>query len=273
MASTPLASPRWQSSLHQREAILQAAGSLAPETTLVANVDDPDVMAIASAHSGKLVTFGEAPHADVSATVAAKGAEFVVSYGADSACVTAARPGRAARRDCLAAIATALADGFDLRDAVAGIGLAPKSALLAEAVSFGQPFSIALDQAIRPIELADALDAARPAQGRLLLTLRLARDRGVAQRQLATAARMADRVFASGELAGIETPSDRVTLVEDRSTAIAVAIGLADPGDAVLVAGCRERTNEDGVWECPERRVIQRLVQRRLAYGDGRAAA
>lgn len=271
----PAGRRRWGSVEEHRQAMIESLGLTSGDQPLIANADDPEAMAFAATYPGPLLTYGESAQADLRGVALEDEAstEFLVTRSNDSVCVTAPAPGRAARRDCLAAIATAVALGFDLREAVQGVTATPNPPLHNEAVVCGQPFSVSLDAAMRPKELSDSLDAAMPAGGRRLVALRLATDRRVAAGQLVAAALTADRVFASGDATGLELPGEHVTLTEDRSVAIAVAIGLADPGDSVLVTGCRERPGHHGQWHCPERTTVERLLRRRLACEDRRAAA
>lgn len=259
------ARPRWPSVAAHRAAVLGALGPLDAGVTLVASADEPAAARVAASHPGRVITFGDSAAADVrSVTVESHGGgqSVIVTIGSESACVGVPTPGRAARRETLAAIATAYALGFDARTTLRGIELAPRFAAVAEPVACGQPFSVLLDRAMRPLELADAADAASWGGGRLLATLRLAEVEVVARRQVATLAKMADRVFAYGAPLGGEVPAN-VTVVEDGLAAMAVALGLADDGDSVLLAGARGR----------DRVTAIKLLRRRLECEGRRAAA
>lgn len=259
--------PRWASPTDHQLAILRSIGRLAPNTKLVTNADDPDCLNAAIVLGGQLTTFGESESSDVRISPLEShtgGQTFLVISGADSACVALPTPGRAARRDASAAIASSIALGLDLQSAVTGADLSPILPGHLEPVTVGQPFAVFVDTARRPIDLADALEGIA-CSGRRMVALQLSADPNVAQRQLTTAGRMADRVFAYGEaISEIETPAN-VTLVEDRVAAMAVTLGLADEGDAVLIAG--------GDKSQADRESAAKLLRRRLACEDQRAAA
>ncbi len=123
-----------------------------------------------------------------------------------------------------------------------------------EAVDAGQPFHIAVDYAHTPDALAAALVAARQVagKGRVIVVFGCGGDRDVRKR--AEMGRVAEQganvVMVTSDnprserpmaiieniLEGIESP-DRVTVEVDRQTAINAAIGEAEAGDMVLIAG------------------------------------
>lgn len=268
---TPQGERRWDSVASHRAALRTAAGLSGFEGTLVTNADDPDCLRLAATHPGRLFTFGESGEADLQATAIdghSGGQTFLVACGADSACVALPTPGRAARRDALAAIATALAGGMDLHAAVAGLDLAAATPGCLESVVEGQAFGAYLDFSVRPLDLADALEGAGAVTGRVIAVVRLSEDASVAREQIATASRSADRVFAHGELDDSSQSLANVTVIDDRLAAMAVALGLAEEGDAVLVAGCTE-----GPRGTSDRNAVVKLLRRRLACEDTRAAA
>ena len=259
--------PCWDSIAAHRRAIVGSLGDLDAGVTLVVNADDPECIRVASTHTGRVLTFGESRTADVRVVPAeahAAGQTLIVALGSDSACVAIGSPGRAARRDAAAAIATAIAVGFDLQSAVRGVDLSPCVPGALSPVPCGQAFSVYIDSAVRPSDLADAFEGAQ-GKGRVLAVVKLADSAIVALRQLSAAAKLADRVFAYGRVELEDDTPAGVTVVEDRLSAIAVAIGLADDGDSVLVAGSRD--------EKGDRQLITKLLRRRLECEDRRAAA
>ncbi|MEN0111201.1 MAG: hypothetical protein AAF805_10820 [Planctomycetota bacterium] len=264
---------RWPSAATHTQSI---AGLLqdSPDTaTLVINAADQDAVRVAASLGRRTLTFGEAETADVRVTPLEchhRGQNFLVHHGAESAGVSIDAPGVAARRDAAAAIAVAIACGVPIGSAIDGLRLAPATPQRMTPLAHGQRFPLWLDAAARPIDLADAIRSVEAPNGRTLVALRLADDPSVARRQLATAARMADRVFAIGANApghaddGTSTDQqqaefDNVTRIDDLVAALAVAIGLAEDGDAVLIAGVRRR---DGVTL--EERIAADLVEQRL---------
>lgn len=258
----------WESNEDHREAIFASLGGLDSGVTLVVNADDPDCLRLASSHWGRVITFGETEQADLRGVVLdqqAGGQELLITAGGESAALEIDTPGRGARRDTLAAIATAMAAGMDLTSAVADHGVSPRTPLTLESISCGQTYALRLDRAMGPLDLAEALDGVTVGGGRTYVALRLADDPSVATRQLNTAARMADRVLAHGDTSLLDRLPPQVTVVEDRLAAMAVVLGLADEGDTVLLAGCRDQDND--------RDAATALIRRRLECEDRRAAA
>lgn len=266
---------QWESIASHRAALRIAAGLSGFEGTLITNADEPDCLRLAATHPGRLITFGASGEADLHVTPVERdsgGQTFILAYGSDSACVSIPTAGRSARRDAVAAVATAIARGFDLHTASNGLDLVGATHGQLEPVVAGQPFSTLLDYAVRPLEIADALEGARNGPGSLIAVVRLSDDPAVAGEQMQTASRLADRVFAHGDVPH-ESPNEggrpeNVTVIDDRLAAAAVALGLAEPGDAVVMLGCVE-----GPRGLADRAVVTKLLRRRLACEDSRAAA
>ncbi len=259
---------RWQSSETHRNAVMRSLGGIDSAVTLVTNADDPESQKIADLHGGRVLTFGEGDQADVRGTVVennAGGQELIITAGNESIGVAMPTPGRAARRDLLAAIATAVAVGFDLAKAAADNGVRPMLPLTLEPVVCGQSFAVLLDRAVGSLDLTDAIDGASAGNGKTYVALRLSDDPRVAERQIAVASHMADRVIAHGGADGVGELPSQVTVVEDRLGALAVVLGLADEGDTVLIAGCFEDEKDH--------QTATQLLRRRLACEDQRAAA
>lgn len=268
---TPGGERRWESIASHRAALRVASGLPGFEGTLVTNADDPDCVRLAAAHPGRLVTFGETSEADLQATPFESQAgeqSFILAHGADSACVSIPTPGRAARRDATAAVATAIARGFDLHAAAAGLDLVSPTVGRLDPVVAGQAFGTLLDYAVTPLEIADALEGARRDSGALIAVVRLADDASVAEEQIKTASQLADRVFAHGNQADGDDCPGNVTVIDDRLAAMAVALGLAESGDSVLLLGCL-----DGPKGLVDRPAVTKLLRRRLACEDSQAAA
>ena len=266
----------WPSIAAHRAALESALGRLNENSPLAVNADDPACVAYAASHNGPLVTFGAGSHADVRATLLqcnGGGQEFIVTHGANSACVALPRPGEQARLECVASIAMAIVLGFDLQQAVTGLQFSPDPILHAEPLICGQPYAVLLDEAMRPAALRRALESARSTtSGRVVASIRLSNDVAIAHEQIAAASAMADRVFATGEHTDLITAPDSVTIVPDRIAALAVAIGLADEGDAVLITGCRQ-DETSGTAECHEKRAAAALVRRRMDQAAKQAVA
>ena len=167
---------QWPALATHRAALRASAGLVGFGGLLVVNADDPDALHLAARHTGRLVVFGESDAADVRVTSVdqSRGEQtFLVACGADSACVTIPCSGRASRRDAAAAIATAVACGVDLHVAASSLSLGAGTPARLRAVVAGQPYSVCTDAAMRPLELAEALEGAGTPPGRLIAVVRL----------------------------------------------------------------------------------------------------
>ncbi len=123
-----------------------------------------------------------------------------------------------------------------------------------EPVDDGQGFGVLVDYAHTPDALENVLSAARPlAEGNRVLCVFGCggdRDRAKRPRMGEIAARLADTVVVTSDNPRSEDPEailaeivagiparDGVEIVEDRRAAIARVVGLARPGDVVVIAG------------------------------------
>jgi UDP-N-acetylmuramoyl-L-alanyl-D-glutamate--2,6-diaminopimelate ligase len=169
-------------------------------------------------------------------------------------------PGRFNVANALAALAAAVHHGVEPTTAAAAIAACPGVPGRMERVVAGQPFLAVVDYAHTPDAVARAIAAAREAlapAARVIAVLGCGGDRDRDKRPLIgeVAARGADALVITDDnprsesaLAireAIAAGSTRVhrgeraeVLVEgDRARAIAIAVGMAQPGDAVLVLG------------------------------------
>jgi UDP-N-acetylmuramoyl-L-alanyl-D-glutamate--2,6-diaminopimelate ligase len=153
------------------------------------------------------------------------------------------------------AAASAAADlGIPTSTIATGLSQAPPVPGRFEPIDEGQPFAVLVDYAHKPGALEDALAAARHAAsgGRVIVVFGAGGDRDASKRpQMGeVAARLADRVVLTSDnprsedpLAIIDTiragmPADApVTVEPDRAAAIALALGDAQDGDVVVIAG------------------------------------
>jgi UDP-N-acetylmuramoyl-L-alanyl-D-glutamate--2,6-diaminopimelate ligase len=156
--------------------------------------------------------------------------------------------------NALAAATAAARLGIDPSTVAAGLAAASAVPGRFEPVDEGQPFAVLVDFAHKPGALAGALEAARDAAagGRVILVVGAGGDRDPSKRPEMgdVAARLADRVFLTSDNPRGEDPlaiidairagmrdQSTTTVEPDRTTAIALAIGDAVPGDVVLLAG------------------------------------
>jgi len=156
--------------------------------------------------------------------------------------------------NAVAAATAAARLGVDATTIAAGLSSARPVPGRFEPVDEGQPFAVIVDYSHKPAALRGALDAARAAaaDGRVILVFGAGGDRDATKRREMgeVAGQGADRVLLTSDNprgedplaiidavhAGIPASAD-CTIEPDRATAIAVAIGEAQPGDVVLIAG------------------------------------
>ena len=174
-------------------------------------------------------------------------------------------PGRFNVANAVLAVALLDAVGVPLDAALEGVATTVVPGLM-EPVEAGQPFVAAVDYAHTPDAVATALGALRATtSGRLITVLGCGGDRDPGKRAAmgAAAAAGSDVLVVTDDnprsedpatiraamLAGVlDVPEDRraeVLEIGDRRAAIEAAVGLARPGDTVLVAGKGHETGQD----------------------------
>jgi len=222
----------------------------------IVNIDDPFGARIAEEIPG-VVTVGRDAGAMVRAAdeeLCATGARFalVTPQGIMQVDLPLAGPYNVS--NAVVAAACALAVGIDLETVVAGLNAAPQVPGRLERVDIGQEFSVIVDYAHTPDSLEKALQAVKQVTpGRVIAVFGCGGDRDPAKRPLmgAAAALNADFSIVTSDNPRSEDPVGIILQVEDgmrdhgaryevevdRRKAIARAIALAEPGDAVLIAG------------------------------------
>jgi UDP-N-acetylmuramoyl-L-alanyl-D-glutamate--2,6-diaminopimelate ligase len=147
-----------------------------------------------------------------------------------------------------------------------------------EAVDEGQPFTVVVDYAHTPDSLDNVLRTAREiTQGRVLVVFGAGGDRDRGKRPLMgkVAADLADVVVVTSDNPRSEQPlaiiqdilqgaGMDVEIDPDRTSAIARAVGLAEPGDVVVIAGKgHEQGQEIGGEKLPfDDRIVAREALR-----------
>jgi UDP-N-acetylmuramoyl-L-alanyl-D-glutamate--2,6-diaminopimelate ligase len=170
----------------------------------------------------------------------------------------------------LAVLATA---GVDVEVAARGIAELPGVPGRMERVDAGQPFLAVVDYAHTPEAVTTLLSAVRAVTpGRVIVVLGCGGDRDRAKRPLmgrAAAAGAHVAVLTSDNprsedplaiLAEMSAGAPDATVEADRRAAIALAVGMAGPGDAVVVAGKGHESGQevDGVVTPFDDRVVLR---------------
>jgi UDP-N-acetylmuramoyl-L-alanyl-D-glutamate--2,6-diaminopimelate ligase len=220
----------------------------------VVNVDDPWGARLArELHHEELVTIGiDAPDADLRAT--GIDSDFSGStFSAGGLELRSPLPGRFNVYNVLGAVAAASALGVDDDTIVAALPSVEPVPGRFEPVDEGQGFALIVDYAHTPDSLENVLAAARPlTRGRLLSVFGCGgdRDRGKRPQMGEISARLADLTIVTSDnprsedpdaivdeiLAGIADRSATEAIV-DRHAAIERAVGLAQDGDVVVIAG------------------------------------
>jgi UDP-N-acetylmuramoyl-L-alanyl-D-glutamate--2,6-diaminopimelate ligase len=221
--------------------------------TAVVNLDDPYGRRLAEEIEGA-VTFGIESEADYRAREVRfdlAGSSFTCETPDGTLDLETRLPGLFNVQNALAATAAARSLGVEpgtVREALAGAGRVPGRL---EPVEEGQEFGVLVDYAHTPDSLENVLRAARELTTRRLHVVFGAggdRDRGKRPLMGEVATRLADRVIVTSDNPRSEDPERIVDEIlegagagaerePDRRRAIALAVGTAEPGDVVVIAG------------------------------------
>jgi len=218
------------------------------------NIGDPYGRRLAdeleAAHRAPLVTFGLRPEAEVRAERLELGPHGSTLTAAGMEIVTRL-PGVFNVENVLGAVAAALLLDLDEDAIVEGIDALAGVAGRFEAIDEGQDFAVVVDYSHKPDALAAVLRAARAlGDGRLTVVFGAGGDRDRIKRpEMGRVARqLADSVIVTSDNPRSEDPLEIIgevlqgagTEVEvdpDRRAAIETAIGRAEDGDVVVIAG------------------------------------
>lgn len=258
---------------------------LSPDGVAVVNADEPAWGVLAP--PGRTVTFAlGTADADVTARDVhpeATGSHWTLAAGRATARVRLPLLGDFNVANALGAAATAWAMGFPLPAVAARLASVPQVPGRLERL-LGQP-TVLRDYAHTPDALERVLRALRPfVRGRLIVVFGCGGDRdrgkrplmgGIAEREADVAIATSDNPRTENPEAilddierGMTRPHERI---EDRRIAIARALDLARPDDAVLLAGKGHETYQiRGTTRLP---FDEREIVRELATAHGGAAA
>ncbi|HEX6474037.1 MAG TPA: UDP-N-acetylmuramoyl-L-alanyl-D-glutamate--2,6-diaminopimelate ligase, partial [Candidatus Limnocylindria bacterium] len=259
----------------------------------ILNADDPSVAYFHAIAGGRVVTYGLDNEADVRASdveARANGTSFKVSTDGWSGRVDLRLPGSFNVHNALAVVALARVEGIDLDVAAKALGAVSGVPGRMETVDLGQPFGVVVDYAHTADSLGKVLRVLRPlASGRVIAVFGSAGERdptkrpamGRASAELADVtivtdedprledARLINEAIADGARAAGAREGETLFVIDDRPTAIGHAIGLAQAGDVILLAGKgHEKTiiyGTDGRW-WDEKEVARRAL-RDAGYG------
>jgi UDP-N-acetylmuramoyl-L-alanyl-D-glutamate--2,6-diaminopimelate ligase len=222
----------------------------------VINIDDPAGADLAAALRGPF-TVGLDDTAMVRARnvlLTADGSRFELVADGETADVSLPLAGAYNVSNALVAAGCALACGVSFASVVRGLEEAPQVPGRLERVDGGGSFAVIVDYAHTPDSLEKAIKAVKAVtRGRVIVVFGCGGDRDPDKRALmGTAAGFsADRIIVTSDNPRSEDPVGIILQIEDglritgatwdvevdRGRAIARAIELAEPGDAVLIAG------------------------------------
>jgi UDP-N-acetylmuramoyl-L-alanyl-D-glutamate--2,6-diaminopimelate ligase len=225
----------------------------------VLNGDDPAGAKLLGESLAPVITYGFSPEADVTVDHLdsdATGIGLTVRVHGDRRSLHSRLIGRHNVYNILGVLATATGLGLDLGRTVQGIEALPTVPGRFERVDVGQPFSVLVDYAHTDDALRNVLQAARGiTAGRIIVVFGAGgdRDRGKRPRMGRVAAEYADIAVITSDNPRTEDPmaiiqaieagyrqvgqASQYQVVEDRAHAIHEAVGLARPGDMVVIAG------------------------------------
>jgi UDP-N-acetylmuramoyl-L-alanyl-D-glutamate--2,6-diaminopimelate ligase len=224
-----------------------------------------------------LITFGFADDAEI------RPEELVldgsgVRFRAGGIALESSLRGRFNVENILGAVAAGILLDVDEDDIAAGVAALAGVPGRFEAVDEGQPFTVLVDYAHTPDSLDNVLRTARElTSGRVLVVFGAGGDRDRAKRPLMgkIAADLADVVVVTSDNPRSEDPlaiiqdilqgaGMNVEIDPDRSAAITRTLGLAEPGDVVVVAGKgHEQGQEIGGEKLPfdDRLVVREALR------------
>jgi len=248
------------------------------ERLLVGRIDGEEVTGVPACEGERLPDL-VAEDVDLSG----EGSRFRVRWGGDDAAVSLPLLGRFNVENAIGALGAALLMGVGLEEGAAALSDAPPPLGRLE-VTVREPVPVILDYAHTPDALRRVLETLRPLYpGRLILVFGAGGDRDRAKRPEMgrVAVEGADLIIVTSDNPRTEDPDgiieeirggmegaayERIT---DRRKAIARALELAAPGDAILLAGKGHETYQ--ILGTEKRPFDERVVVREL-LDAGRAA-
>ena len=249
----------------KRELFVQLAGQVSKtKAVAVINIDDEYGRRLVKEFGGKieLITYGFGVQADFRAVDARfdfKGMEFQLDAKGRSALVRLPLIGRFNVYNALAALAAGSAMGINTRESIKSIADCPQVPGRLESVTDKQNFRVFVDYAHTPDALENAINTIRELDPRRLITVfGCGGNRDVPKRaQMGKVAdQLSDFSVVTSDNPRKEDPmaiigdvvsgisSEHYKVFEDRREAIAGALGLAEKGDVVLIAGKGHETTQ-----------------------------
>lgn len=261
---------------------LDPAGKL--HKRAVINLDDAASALLQRVSNVPITTYGIKRPADLQAVeiaITTAGTEFkVLQAGKLLGLTRVPTPGYFSVYNALAAIAVALAEGVSWTVISEGLPESQSVPGRFQPVRAGQPFEIIVDYAHTPDGLENILQTARGfTKGRIIVVFGCGgdRDRGKRPQMGRIASQFADIAIITTDnprsesplriahdiLQGVVGQAD-IVIELDRASAIRRAVGLARPGDAVLIAGKGHETYQvfaDRIIHFDDREVAEQAVE------------
>ncbi len=262
----------------------------------VINRDDAYCERILSEIQVPYITYGFHPEAHVRAEdleIGPAGVAFTVHSPVGDQRVELQLSGIFSVSNALAAISAGLAQRIELADAVRGVESVPGIRGRFELVREGQDYTVVVDYAHTPDGLENLLSSAREVtRGRLITVFGCGGDRDGQKRPMMgeVAGRLSDLVVVTSDNPRSEDPETILTQIEvglepaqasyekepDRASAIGRAIGMAQPGDTVVIAGKGHETYQifaDRTVPFDDVEVASQAIRVRMGKGGKPALA
>lgn len=222
------------------------------------NADDPSVEQVRNAAKGEVITFAVDSAADLTASnviVTDRSVSFDMTFRGNKNPIRLDIGGYFNVYNALAAAAAAIGLGVNIDTVVKGLAAAHSVPGRFESVDCGQGFGVIVDYAHTPDELENVLRTAKSlTENRLIAVFGCGGDRDRGKRPIMgrIGSDLADLVVVTSDnprtedpesiiamvLEGIpESERSRATVQPDRREGIRAAIGMAQAGDVVVIAG------------------------------------
>lgn len=257
----------------------------------VLNADDEASSIFRKLTAANVLTYGIREEADVRAEnihLSSLGTSFRVVTYKGSAEMQLSMVGTFNVYNALAAITTALVEGYTLDTIRGGLASLPGVPGRMEVVNEGQPFLVLVDYAHTPDGLDNLLQAVRAfAEQRIITVFGCGGDRDRTKRPImgGIAADFSDYLIVTSDNPRSENPDqilldieagllekhysvDSYELTADRTEAIARAVAMANPGDVVVIAGKGHETYQitaDGTIPFDDREVAREKIRERIS--------
>ena len=252
----------------------------------IVNMDDPRAKDIMAAAASQVITYGVEHDCDIRAhhiSLQAHGVTFETATPRGDITLALHLTGLFNVYNALAAVAVGFVNDIDLEVIKTALEAVKGVPGRLEKVDEGQPFMVFVDYAHTPDGLENIIKAAREfTKNRIITLFGCGGDRDRTKRPIMgeIAARLSDYAVLTSDNPRTEDPlmilsqveigvrraagPDKYSVIPDRREAIKNAIGMAKPGDVVLIAGKGHETYQlvqDKVLHFDDREVAQEILR------------